>query len=91
MVKLLIDNGVDVYLVDFFGDLVINWVFYYGYVFLVDLLVQKGVSWDVKSEYGFVIEVVMKQWNDEFLFYFIDKGVGDLFDGEDKVLVIVIC
>lgn len=90
MAKLLIDNGADVHLVDSFGDPAINWASYYGHVPLVDLLVQKGASWEVESEHGSAIEVAMKQWNDELLSYFIDKGAGEPLTGEEKALAIAI-
>lgn len=90
MAALLIKNGADVHLVDSFGDPAINWAAYYGHVPLVDLLVENGASWDVQSDHGSAIEVAMKQWNDELLSYFIDKGAGNPLEGKNKELAVAI-
>ncbi|MEZ5044328.1 MAG: ankyrin repeat domain-containing protein [Saprospiraceae bacterium] len=87
MATFLIANGADVHLRDSFGDPAMNWAAYYGNIPLVDLLVQNGASWDVKSEHGSAIDVAMKQWNDPLLGYFIEKGAGVSLEGQALALV----
>lgn len=72
----LLEHGANVNVIDTFGDPAINWAAYYGHVEYVDLLVRNGASMGISSKNGDVLDVALKQWQDDLVEYLIDAGAG---------------
>lgn len=85
--QILLKSGADVHQKDSLGDSAMNWAAYYGHRAFIELLLEKGASWDVRSQHGNALDIAAKQWHYELMDLFIQKGAGEQKTEKEKALI----
>jgi len=61
--KLLIDHGANTNQLDINEDHALNWATYYGYVDIINLLINSGTDLTIKSKHGTAVDVAFRLWH----------------------------
>lgn len=63
--KLLIENKAKINQLDINNDHALNWATFYGYIDIMNLLIENGTDLSIKSKHGTAIDVALRLWHND--------------------------